>query len=465
VLALVVLAALSALRWWLGREAERRIRAEIAAAHARGEPILPADFDAPSVPDGQNAALSLRQAADMLDGSQDFYQFETKHPPGQQLTEADRQEIRRILADLQPALRLLRRARAETGIDWGNTMRWSRLTASGPLGYNPQRHLANTIRFAATSCQAIGDDRESVELVRDGLRQAAVIDQAPPALLNQLVALGFTGLFNATVIDLAPKWEIQPATVRPASTRARREQLQQLISELLDDTAFRNAWVQCWWGERANCFESEPRYVEAQLGAAAAFLLRPMNDLDALGGAAQLSDIAAAARQPNLPGALASLPSAATRRMPSHLQEATGAFRWAWGPGGIMRGAGARTFTMFYEALATRRIAAVTVAVQLYRAEHGNRYPVSLAQLVPDYLPSVPIDPMAGNGRPLGYHPDTKPAVVYSVGVNGIDDGGTSLAPASGTSSPWQMPDAVFPLESLPAPASQPSSSKTENDQ
>ena len=463
-LALIVLAALSVLRWWWGREADRRIRAEIAAAHARGEPILPADFDAPSVPDGRNAALSLRQAADMLDRSQDFYQFETKHPPGQQLTEADRQEITRILAALQPPLRLVRRARAETGIDWGYTMHSSRLTAGGPLGYNQQRHLANTIRFAATSCQAIGDDRESVELVRDGLRQAAVIDQAPPTLLDQLVALGFTGLFNATVIDLAPKWEIQPAPVRSASTRARREQLQQLINELLDDTAFRNAWVRCWWSERADCFESEPRNAEAQLGGAA-FVLRPMYGLDALGGAAYLSDIAAAARQPNLPGALASLPSTAPGRMTSHLQEATGAFRWAWGPVGIMRGAGARAFTMFYEALATRRIAAVIVAVQLYRAEHGNRYPVSLAQLVPDYLPAVPIDPMAGDGRPLGYHPDTKPAVVYSVGVNGIDDGGTSLAPASGTSSPWQMPDAVFPLESQPAPASQPSSSETENDQ
>ena len=130
-----------------------------------------------------------------------------------------------------------------------------------------------------------------------------------------------------------------------------------------------------------------------------------------------------------------------------------------------MSSAGSRTFTQFYEALATRRIAAVIIAVQLYRAEHGNGYPVSLAQLVPDYLPSVPIDPMAGDGRPLGYHPNTKPAVVYSVGVNGIDDGGTSLAPASGAASQWQMPDAVFPLEFQPAPASQPSSSNTENDQ
>jgi len=49
--------------------------------------------------------------------------------------------------------------------------------------------------------------------------------------------------------------------------------------------------------------------------------------------------------------------------------------------------------------------------------------PDSLSDLVPDYLPTSPIDPFSG--VPLRYEPERK--VVYSVGFNFIDDGGIML--------------------------------------
>src|SRR6202030_2440545 len=44
-LVLIAIAAVTALRWWWGREADRRLAAIVADARARAEPILPEEFE------------------------------------------------------------------------------------------------------------------------------------------------------------------------------------------------------------------------------------------------------------------------------------------------------------------------------------------------------------------------------------------------------------------------------------
>lgn len=61
------------------------------------------------------------------------------------------------------------------------------------------------------------------------------------------------------------------------------------------------------------------------------------------------------------------------------------------------------------------------IAIERFRLQHVA-LPDSLDALVPRYLPVVPADPM-GDG-PLLYHRDTPDYLLYSVGVNGEDDGG-----------------------------------------
>ena len=48
------------------------------------------------------------------------------------------------------------------------------------------------------------------------------------------------------------------------------------------------------------------------------------------------------------------------------------------------------------------RLAAVSIGVQLYRADHGD-WPASLQVLVPQYMPSIPKDPYSELGKPIGY--------------------------------------------------------------
>ncbi len=67
----------------------------------------------------------------------------------------------------------------------------------------------------------------------------------------------------------------------------------------------------------------------------------------------------------------------------------------------------------------------VTFALHAFRLEHG-RYPSSLTGLAPAYLHKLPDDPFALTGT-FQYHPDGQKYVLYSVGSDGKDDGGTPI--------------------------------------
>ena len=84
-----------------------------------------------------------------------------------------------------------------------------------------------------------------------------------------------------------------------------------------------------------------------------------------------------------------------------------------------------------FRQLAKSRMAAVAVAIRLYEVDHGER-PTALALLVPDYLDAIPADPFAKDGRPISYTPDADPPVLYSVGADGVDDGGAFKLRESG---------------------------------
>ncbi len=70
-----------------------------------------------------------------------------------------------------------------------------------------------------------------------------------------------------------------------------------------------------------------------------------------------------------------------------------------------------------------RRVVQAAYALAAWHAEKGN-YPKDLAELIPDYLPRVPIDEFSGG--PLVYKPGDAGYLLYSVGRNGRDDGGES---------------------------------------
>lgn len=67
----------------------------------------------------------------------------------------------------------------------------------------------------------------------------------------------------------------------------------------------------------------------------------------------------------------------------------------------------------------------VGLALKIYKDQHG-KYPSKLIELVPGVLPSLPNDPFALSGT-FQYRLDKKGYVLYSVGPDGKDDGGTPI--------------------------------------
>ena len=74
----------------------------------------------------------------------------------------------------------------------------------------------------------------------------------------------------------------------------------------------------------------------------------------------------------------------------------------------------------------------LAVALAGYRADRGQ-YPEKLDDLTPDYVKSVPPDPFTD--QPLIYRVTADGYLLYSVGRNGVDDGGTGDDPEA------KMPD------------------------
>jgi len=92
---------------------------------------------------------------------------------------------------------------------------------------------------------------------------------------------------------------------------------------------------------------------------------------------------------------------------------------------------------------ARHRLAVLGIAAACFRTEEG-RYPDKLQELIPDYISAVPIDPF--DGKPLRMSPEGDGLVLYSVGMNGEDDGGVddswSYGGTSGADISFRLGDA-----------------------
>jgi len=96
------------------------------------------------------------------------------------------------------------------------------------------------------------------------------------------------------------------------------------------------------------------------------------------------------------------------------------------------------------------RASRMAVAVERYRRDHDDALPSSLSDLVPAYVGEVSLDPISG--EPLRYRVDAESYSIYSVGVNGVDDGGNLRASYWGPSDQADVGVRVLRVPPRPAP-------------
>lgn len=97
-----------------------------------------------------------------------------------------------------------------------------------------------------------------------------------------------------------------------------------------------------------------------------------------------------------------------------------------------------------------RRATATILALRMYELDHDGQLPEKLGSLVPRYLSKLPSDPMRADGGSFGYLPHAQPPILYSVGLDGKDDGGAGVTLPGGRFDVyrWSRLDVVYSLRS-----------------
>lgn len=104
------------------------------------------------------------------------------------------------------------------------------------------------------------------------------------------------------------------------------------------------------------------------------------------------------------------------------------------------------------------QMVSAAIAVKRYEMRHGTP-PPTLADLVPEFLARIPLDYM--DGQPLRYrvNPAGGVTLLYSVGEDGVDNGGDAASFGSGhpgeSADPWTGKDWVWPQTVARAKASE----------
>ncbi len=405
-----------------------RLDAVVAEIHARGEPVLPQDFDPPAIPDDRNAAVLLRRAAASLGGTDKWKAYLTgdARDDPRWLTSKELEQIDALVRQNPATIRLVRAARELPSADWGIRLRKKLIRTLLP-DLNEQRDLAQFVACAALAAHARGDDAEAVELCRDLLQLAEHVNDTPPFYVVQMVGLKATGMEADVIEQLAPRLDLHD----PAS----RQSAQALIRELLDERRLEANWLRTAQAQRTFTADVFVSYLEGK-GA----LTEPMYRLDAARAMRSLDGDVAAARCEGYSEAASLVPeyhppwqAVDFRDVPQWRRS----FSWAYPPRLVRH---TRLITdldrvpfnrgnliAYYHARANRHAAAVLIAARIFQLDHARRLPSSWDDLVPAYLPAAPADPFAPTGAPLRLLRRGDELVIYSIGEDLKDDGGAEV--------------------------------------
>lgn len=401
--------------WWENRQLE----AELASLRAAGEPSVLSDLDSAPVAAAENCVPELRAAALVIDKhAADFNKVDDlngwKRPVGLPFRADERVAIRAALDASAEAFPLVESAAAKKGIGLDLKFTSPAMNMLYP-DLSAQRGLANALTLAAYDAQDRGDTAAALRHVEHILQLGRVVDHVPN-LLGHLVSLGIDALAANTAEQVAADAAKRGT---PPSAEARK-QTEQLIAKLLDDTDSDAGLRRCIVGERISGVDVAQSIAAGKLspagtpvnGGPRAYMLRNGRGMkwfydDLLASVTGARDVksyrAAYAKQPRV-----------TDRSPRLYLLV-----------GLLRPSVDRAVVQHFAGRTRRHLAATALAINLYRADHGGAFPRKLDELVPKYLPAVPADPLLAADSPIGYLAQADRPRLYSVGDDGVDDGGT----------------------------------------
>ncbi len=417
---------------WGGRTA-RGLEAAHAALRAAGEPVTAADLVEPSVTADRNAALLLRKAARSIDTDSESWAAYYKRdalPEGSRLplSDEERKLLRKVVNENAEALELAARAAQLDGVDWrlDYTVGLINLNVKD---WNEQRQLVNLLDAAARLAHDAGDDARALELAGQ-MRVVARAVGTQPLLIGSLVSIGCEAMQVALLADIAPTLRISSdGDPRAASP----EQVRRTIDALLDDAPRAATLRRGMRGARVMQQDVMQDLLDGRLSLPAVLgpaappappsagarlmgrVLTPVLRENALLMLEHMNGVIAQLDAPDWQAFQARVPGE-----PPQIKRSPARYHLA----AMLLPALARAPQTRYRLANDARLAAAALAIRWYAVEHDGRLPESLDELVPRYLPAVPPDALAGNGKLIGYVRDDDRPRVYHVGENFVDDAG-----------------------------------------
>lgn len=415
---------------------QRKFDAAVDALHAAGEPVLVADFNRPRSNDQDNPVSLWRAASSALDEDSliDFYCDETQLP----FTAREASRLRAVVEHNPKTLALAQQAASKAGrAEWGVQITSPVLKVLLPdLGH--QRAVANVLMIAAFDAHQRGDDGRAIELIHELLAQERALYRFP-TVVGHYVAVGAGAMAVGTIRHIVPDLRID-ASGNLAKGTVTPEQVKQVINELLEERPQAEGRQYALQFERMELSNDWIHLIESDAAQSvparlfASYAMKPT--LYSVGR--EVFRVAAARMSqppmqdwPTFQSQLALLPN----------EEEGG----VWD---VPRDSFITTYRRVWErdfmAQAEQRLCALALAIRMYEARN-HELPRKLDDLVPNFIWVLPADPMA-RGPSLRYRFSGLP-VIYSVGEDGIDDGGSeTVIDPRDPDDRWNQRDVVLHL-------------------
>jgi hypothetical protein len=434
----------------------RQFNREIAAIKAAGEPSVVTDLDSPAVAAAENQVPELQAAARLVQKqTAAFKAIDDLNGPMLSvrlpLREDEHKLVQTALAASAGVFPLVDSATTKPSVGLG-----LKFTSPAIGQLLPEimenRALANALQFEAYDAQTTGDTTRALRGSGQILDIGRVTDHVPN-LIGHLVSIGIDAVAHQTIGDVAADVGRKQ---KPLSDDA-REEAKRLIAELLDDTANDEGFRRALRGERAISLDAMQAIADGRLNPAGV-AATPTSPAARMGRQAPRGFMLRNGRAINwfYADMLKSLEGAhdlttfrkAYKSRPIVAQGSPKLYLLA----NLLIPSIERAANVHFRSQADRRLAATALAIMLYRADHEGAFPKSLEELVPKYLPAVPADPLAKPGVPIGYVADADRPRIYSVGENGVDNGGAPIDSSKTKAQNDQLSDVVIDLVPQPRP-------------
>jgi len=480
------------LRLYWGWAMQQRLDAIVADIAATGEPIHFGDLKQSPVPDADNKVYFLREAMaqwpsipgrmiQVTDSAwfNEGYDPETRISLDTQQTDPIPDQAAYLQA-CAPAIALLEQARDAPYTHWG-TPPTNPPMHGGPTYYQSMRNLTRLINDAAERALLIGDETTAMHLLLLQMQNAGAIISPEQVFMGTLIEHYTIGMSGTLMWEHINTLKLQDPKARNA--------IEQIIHLSLDTQRFDDRLAEIMRSERWAIYHNGIHIAQHpfahQWGNATnnttAHLIRVFFEPVFLSDTYQmLSDantLHAISLKTHNHEAFFQQATAGLGYDPLNPPRITSDFEEILRPIAELYQYNWQFVGRFYfHSVAHRRLRATAWAIRLYELDHGHR-PETLEQLVPDYLPYVPTDPAIDGELPLLYKPEGAPAqwnpdqysyrnppgpldrdtvaVVYSRGLNYIDDGGAVMLREGYNGKPvdidWGYVDEwVYALEPLP---------------